>query len=101
LILTTEHITDVIAGFFSKKPVNKVWLFGSYARGDADEKSDVDILVDLDNTTPIGWDYYYWYSELAGILNKKVDIVSPGWENKYIKPFIDKDKRIIYERNNS
>jgi predicted nucleotidyltransferase len=99
MILTTEHIKQVVSGFFAKKPVKKVWLFGSYARGDADENSDVDVLVDIDHTTPVGWDYFIWRDELAEELNKKVDIVSFGWENKFIKPFIDKDKFIIYERN--
>ena len=98
MILTTEHIKQVVSGFFAQKPVKKVWLFGSYARGEADENSDIDILVDLDHANPIGLDYYSWFDELAQKLNKKVDIVSAGWENKHIKPFIDKDKRIIYER---
>ena len=99
MILTTEHIKQVVSGFFAKKPVKKVWLFGSYARGDADDNSDVDVLVDIDHTTPVGWDYFIWRDELAEKLNKKVDIVSSGWENKHIKPFIDKDKFIIYERS--
>ena len=98
MILTTEHIRQVIASFFEKKPVKKVWLFGSYARGDADDNSDVDVLVEIDYNSLIGLDYFGWNEELADKLNKKIDIVSAGWENKYIKPFIDKDKFVIYER---
>ena len=98
MILTTEHIKQVLTGFFEKKSVKKVWLFGSYARGEADENSDVDILIDVDYSTPIGWDYFGWHRELAEKLNKKVDVISAGGENKYIKPFIEKDKLIIYER---
>ena len=101
MILTTEHIKQVVAGFFEKKPVKKVWLFGSYARGEADDNSDVDVLVEIDNSIHVGWDYYLWRDELAKELLKKVDIVSYGWENKHIKPFIDKDKFIIYERDHS
>lgn len=98
MILTTEHIKQVISGFFEKKPVKKVWLFGSYARGDADENSDVDVLVDIDYMPGIASDYFTWHEELAIKLDKKVDIVSAGWENKYVKPFIGKDKFVIYER---
>ncbi|OSZ82636.1 hypothetical protein CAP35_05050 [Chitinophagaceae bacterium IBVUCB1] len=98
MILSTEHIKQVIVNFFTDKPVKKVWLFGSYARGEADENSDVDVLVDIDYTKPIGWEYFSWNDELSDRLKKKVDIVSAGWENKFVKPFIDKDKYIIYER---
>ena len=37
-----------IRTYFQDKPVLKAYLFGSYARGEADRKSDVDILVELD-----------------------------------------------------
>ncbi len=98
MILTIEYIKQIIADFFSQKPVNKLWLLCSYARSDADENSDIDVLVDIDYTKPVEWDYYTWNEQLAKKLNNKVDIVDAGWENKYIKPFIDKDKFIIYER---
>lgn len=100
MILTTEHIKQVITVFFEKKPVKKVWLFGSYARGEADDNSDVDVLVDIDHSKPVGWEYYVWRDELVALLKKKVDVVSVGWENAHIKPFIDKDKLVIYERVN-
>ena len=96
--MTTEHIKQIVADFFKKKPVKKVWLFGSYARGEADESSDVDVLVDIEYREGIASDYILWREQLAEKLNKKVDIVSSGWESKYIKPFIDKDKFVIYER---
>lgn len=98
MILTKEQIQSTIINFFADKPVNKVWLFGSYARGEADEKSDVDVLIDIDENAKVGIEYFGWYDELAEIFNKKVDIVSHGWESKYIKPYIDKDKVVIYEK---
>lgn len=100
MILTTEHIKNVLTSFFATKPVKKVWLFGSYARGEASEDSDVDVLVEIDYIMGIAGDYVFWREELSKKMDKKVDIVSAGWENKYIKPFIDKDKFIIYERYN-
>jgi len=98
MILTTEHIQQTIASYFEKKPVKKVWLFGSYARGEADEDSDVDVLVELDTKPGIASEFITWFDELAEKLRKRVDIVSAGWENKFIKPYIDKDKTVIYER---
>ena len=70
MILTKEQIQTTIKDFFADKPVNKVWLFGSYARGDADEKSDVDVLVDLDFSKPIGLQYFIWAEYLEEKLKK-------------------------------
>jgi len=98
MILTKEQIQNIVRDYFTGKPVKRVWLFGSYARGEADEDSDVDVLVDIDHDSKVGLQYFSWHAELGSLLNKKVDVVSAGWENKYIKPFIDKDKSIIYER---
>ena len=98
MILTHEQIKQIVTSYFKAKPVKKVWLFGSYARGEADEVSDVDILVDIDYRPGIALEYISWNEELSKKLNKKIDIISAGWENKHIKPFIDKDKMVIYER---
>jgi predicted nucleotidyltransferase len=97
MILTKERIKKTIETYFAEKPVKRVWLFGSYARGDADENSDVDVLVDIEKGAKLGWSYYLWKEELAELLQKKVDVVSCGWENKRIKPYIEKDKTLIYE----
>lgn len=98
VILSKEQIKQIIKAYFTGKPVKKVWLFGSYARGEANEDSDVDFLVDIEKDSKLGIKYYHWHTELEVILNKKVDIVTAGWENEFIKPFIDRDKNIIYER---
>jgi predicted nucleotidyltransferase len=98
MVLTKEQIQKTISEYFAGKPVKKAWLFGSYARGEADENSDVDVLIDIDYDAKVGLKYFSWHRELGSLLNKKVDVVSAGWENEYIKPFIDKEKRIIYER---
>jgi len=43
-----------LSDYFSDKPVKKAYLFGSYARNEAKSNSDIDILVELDYTQPIG-----------------------------------------------
>ncbi|MFI5139057.1 MAG: nucleotidyltransferase family protein [Sphingobacteriales bacterium] len=95
--LSAQHI-KTIRDFFSGLPVKKAYLFGSYSRNDADENSDVDILVELDHTTPIGMKFFTYGDELQNLLKKKVDIVSYEGLSKYVKPFIDNDKVLIYER---
>ena len=84
--------------FFSNKPVKKAYLFGSYARNEANSDSDVDILVELDYHQPIGMKFFSYQPELEDLLNMKVDIVTTDGLSKYIRPLIDKDKIMIYER---
>jgi predicted nucleotidyltransferase len=88
----------IVKDYFSGQPVIKAYLFGSYSRGEADNTSDVDILVDLDYTKHIGLGFVTMQSELQQKLRKKIDLVSSKAISKYIQPFIDKDKVLIYER---
>jgi uncharacterized protein len=79
MILSKNHIVETTRAFFADKPVTRVWLFGSYARGDADEKSDVDVLVDVEKDAKVGLAYFGWHLDLAGMLQKPVDLLSYGW----------------------
>jgi len=97
MILSEQHI-EYIKTFFSARPVKKAYVFGSYSRNEADADSDIDILVELDHTKPIGFKFFSYQEELEQILQKKVDLVSYDGLSEYIKPFVDKDKVLIYER---
>ncbi len=61
-------------------PIAELGLFGSYARGDANEQSDIDILVDFKGS--IGKGFIALAHELEDMLQQKVDLVS----RKGIKP---------------
>jgi predicted nucleotidyltransferase len=99
MILSREHIQEVVKDYFSQKPVTKVWLFGSYARGDADADSDVDVVVDIDYKKESGLDYFIWFQELQDLFNKKVDVVSKKYINKRLRPFIEQDMVLMYEKS--
>jgi predicted nucleotidyltransferase len=90
----------IIQQFFAGKPVKKAYLFGSYARNEAEKDSDIDLLVELDHTQPIGMRFFAYQIELEKLLNIKVDLISNDGLSKYIKPLIDKERILIYERNN-
>ncbi len=89
---------DTIKDFFSKQPVLKAYLFGSYVRGEENENSDLDLLVELDYTQPIGLEFIQMQIDLQNLLSKKVDLVSARGLSKYIKPILDKEKKLIYAR---
>src|SRR5580700_6972610 len=84
--------------YFRDKPVKRAYLFGSYAR-DTQIKgvSDIDILLELDYSKPIGMKFFSFQRELQDLLHSKVDVVTSDGVSKYVLPFIEKDKVLIYE----
>jgi len=95
--LNDEKI-KTISDYFRSRPVLKAYLFGSYVRGEADHKSDIDILVDLDYSQKIGMQFFQMKIDLERMLNSKVDLVSSNGLSKYIKPLVDSEKQLIYAR---
>lgn len=93
----SEETINKIRKFFKDKPVIKAYLFGSYARNEHDDKSDIDILVELDYTIPVGLKFVKMHRELEELLQRDVDLVSSNGISKYIKPHIDNEKVLIYE----
>lgn len=94
--LTASQLNQIKI-FFSDKPVKKVYLFGSYARGEADENSDVDLLIDWDYTQHIGLNYVFWREDIEKILHKEVDFVSVKYVSPLIEKYVNNDKKLIYE----
>ncbi len=94
----SNHQIKLISEFFSKQPVLKAYLFGSHSRGEAKEESDIDLLVELDYSQPIGLEFIQMQLDLQQLLAKKVDLVSARGLSKHIQPIIEKDKMLIYAR---
>ena len=93
-----ESKIQTISDYFRARPVLKVYLFGSFVRGDADNQSDIDILVDLDYTQKIGLQFIQMKIDFEKLLNTKVDLVSSNGLSKHIKPLVDNEKQLIYAR---
>ncbi|HRT53348.1 MAG TPA: nucleotidyltransferase domain-containing protein [Flavobacteriales bacterium] len=96
-----EASLHVIRNYFATRPVKKAYVFGSFARGEADDRSDIDLLVELDHTRPIGWEFYGWWDELEVLLKRKVDLVTPDALSRHIAHLVERDKRLIYARAES
>jgi uncharacterized protein len=87
-----------IQNYFKDQPVEKAYLFGSHSRDMADNDSDIDILVELDHSTPVGLKFLKMQFELESLLKTKVDLLSDRAISPYIRPYVDKDKELIYEK---
>ncbi len=89
---------ELIREYFGKQPVLKAYLFGSEARMQGSEDSDVDLIIELDRTKPIGLDFIQMKLDLEDRLDRRVDLVTSKSISKYLRPSIDRDKIMIYER---
>jgi predicted nucleotidyltransferase len=84
-----------------KYPIEKAWIFGSYARREETKNSDVDILVRFDKDTKISlFGYIEIMLGLEKKLHKKVDMAEEGQVRNFAQQFVEHDKILIYERVN-
>lgn len=80
-----------------KYGINYLGLFGSMARSETREDSDVDLLVKFDSKSNIGlFELDRVQRELEMRYGRKVDLVTKI--NKYMEPSVMKDLKTIYER---
>lgn len=96
--MSTQAMTQEIAEYFKTQPVLKAWLFGSFARGEETPRSDVDILVKLDQTKPVGIRFFRMWGDLERLLGRKVDLVTEGSLLPFAAESANHDKKLIYER---
>lgn len=97
--MNTEMI-ETIREYFKTQPVLKVWIFGSYARGEETEESDVDILVVFDRKNhSIGLlEHVRMINSLETLLQRKVDLVEEGTLLPFAVNSANKERKIVYER---
>lgn len=84
----------------SKQPVKKAWLFGSYSRGEETDSSDIDILVDYDNSNGLVSLFKMGgiLMDLTDLLGCKVDLVEVRGLKSFARDSVNRDKILIYEK---
>jgi predicted nucleotidyltransferase len=93
------HLIQQLQQGLAQAPIQRAWLFGSFARSEETSSSDVDVLVQfIPNAQVSLFDYGGIVYELEELTGRRVDIV----QEKMLKPFaqksVEKDKILIYER---
>lgn len=108
-IYTINEIQKMSIPIFKKYNIKKIYLFGSYAREEANENSDIDFLISNNNLTLLSLSALE--NELIEVFKKDIDIITIETYTKqidynniadlYAKSIfynnILKDRRIIYE----
>lgn len=96
-----KNMIPVIRQYFQEKPVKRVFLFGSYSRGEEDEKSGIDLLVTYDDSNNLSLlTICRMINELSDKLGHPVDMVEEGRLKPFAVSSVEKDKILIYERGN-
>lgn len=75
-IYTIDELKQKIAPVAEKYSVPAVYIFGSYARGEATDESDVDVLIQREGSIIRGWLMGGFYEELQESLGKELDLVT-------------------------
>ena len=85
-MLTVNNIKESIDDIIAKYPIKKISLFGSYADGNANEDSDIDLLVEFLSTNVSLFMLYDIKEEIENKLHKEVDLIhAPIDENSLMK----------------
>lgn len=96
-IYSIDDIRNIVAPIAKAYGVERVYLFGSYARGEATGKSDVDFKIDLGKIDDL-IELSGLLMELESALSKSVDIVSSDrLSNKFLSN-IRKEGVLLYEQ---
>jgi predicted nucleotidyltransferase len=90
-----EDVKKIIVPLLEKSGIQYAGIFGSVARGEAGPNSDVDILIKFQGKPT--FDAYLKLDEgLRESLGKDIDLVTEGGVNKFLRPFIEKDLKLVY-----
>ena len=96
-IYTINEIKEKMTPIFDAYNfIDKVYLFGSYAKNNANSNSDIDIVVKLNDK--VGMKLYSLYDAIENILSKKSDILTENEIMQIMPKSYEKDRVLIYER---
>ena len=101
---TIEEITRRVTPVAKKYKLAAVYLFGSYARGEATAESDVDLLIDLTGSVIRGLNFVNLFQDLEDALGVSIDVVTvdslqiptPRRGQLHFREAVQRERRIIY-----
>lgn len=96
--MSTDAMQQAIANYFRTQPVNRAWLFGSFARGEDTPLSDVDLLVQYTEGGISLLKHCAMINDLEKLLDRPVDLIEDGTLLPFAIESANRDKKLIYER---
>ncbi len=100
--LNMARLKNAIATELKKYPViEQAWLFGSFARGEENYKSDVDLMIDVPDKNNFSmFDAFQIQEDLQNIFKRKFDIVMTGALKPFAWETAKNDLKLIYDKFN-
>ena len=93
---TVSELKDIVGKLAAKYGAERVYLFGSYARGEAKAESDIDLRIDKGSIR--GLAFASLLGDLQDALGVEVDLISTaGMDNDFLRE-VQKDEVLLYER---
>jgi len=95
-VMTKDKVKKILSGnreLLKKYTVRSIALFGSYARNEQKQDSDVDLLVELEE--PTYDNFIHLVFTLEELLKKEVNLVPKGSLSPYIEPYVEKEAEQI------
>lgn len=97
MIYTFDEIKKVVTPIAKSHGVKTLSLFGSYAKGLQNEKSDLDFMIESGDIDSY-FKYISFVNELEKVFQCHVDVITEGIEDKNFLKNINKDKLVVYDR---
>ncbi len=93
------QLIEKLKSYLENSPIQKAWLFGSFARDEAKFDSDIDLLIQFKKSAKIDLlDYIGITYELEDLLERNIDVVQHGTLSKNIEEIVNDEKVLIYEK---
>ena len=97
MIYTIDRIREIAAPIAASYNIKSMHLFGSYARGEATESSDLDILIDRGGVKS-GFALGGLYADLRDGFQKDLDLVTVQGADREFLNEIRRDEVLLYEQ---
>ena len=96
MVYTVEEIKNKTGKIARQYEVGRMSLFGSYARGEATENSDVDFLIERGGIQDL-FRYFAFVEDLEEALGCHVDVVMESAQDQDFVREIRKEGILVYE----
>ncbi len=91
--------TNTIRDYFATLPIEKAWVYGSFARGEERQDSDIDIMVRYRPEGVSLLTHAHIMNTLSDLLGREVDLTEEDGLLPFAAQSANEEKILVYERD--